>query len=304
MSTAARDAGAAGAAAPGRAPDRREPAIVRAIKAAIPRGLKEYVGTLVHPPPPPPRYEDDFTPEEVALCERVEAYTMTPPESVVVLARAVEYLVRRGVPGAFVECGVWRGGSVMTITETLRRLGAADRDVVLFDTFEGMTPPTDRDRDRNGRTGAEVLAEHPKGTDKDNMWCIASEEDVRANVGATRYPPERVRYVRGRVEDTLPAQAPDRIALLRLDTDWYESTKHELETCWDRISPGGVLVLDDYGLWQGQRDAADEFFAARGVTPLLTRMDYKARLVLKEAEAPAGAHDRPPHDPPTRNTRP
>lgn len=252
------------------------------IRRSLPRGLKDYVGTLVHPPQ---RYEPDFTPGEVALCRDVEPFTMAGSEAVVVLARAVAYVVRRGVPGAFVECGVWRGGSMMVVARTLLGLGVRDRDLVLCDTFEGMTPPTARDRDVWGRTAAQVLAEHPKATDRDSMWCVAGEEDVRANMASTGYPPERVRYVRGRVEDTLPAEAPERIALLRLDTDWYESTKHELEACWDRLSPGGVVIFDDYGLWQGQRDAADEFFASRGVTPLLTRADYKTRLVIKEAHA-------------------
>lgn len=250
------------------------------IRRSLPRSVKDYVGALVHPPV---RYEADFSPDEIGLCRDIEPFTMTGPEAVVVLSRTVASLVQRGVAGAFVECGVWRGGSMMVVAKTLLANGVSDRELVLFDTFEGMTPPSARDRDALGRSAEDVLASHPKVTDRESMWCIASEVDVRTNLESTGYPTDRIRCVRGRVEDSLPAHAPTRIALLRLDTDWYESTKHELEALWDRLVVGGVLILDDYGLWQGQRDAVDEFFAARGLCPLLTRVDNKARLLVKEA---------------------
>jgi len=113
------------------------------------------------------------------------------------------------------------------------------------------------------------------------MWAMAPLDRVRRNVLATGYPAERVHFIQGKVEDTLPANAPDRIALLRLDTDWYESTHHELTHLYPRLSPGGVLIIDDYGHWQGSRLAVDEFFAARAYTPLLGRMDYTGRMMVK-----------------------
>jgi hypothetical protein len=84
--------------------------------------------------------------------------------------------------------------------------------------------------------------------------------------------------IAGKVEETLPEHAPESIALLRLDTDWYESTRHELEHLFPRVVAGGVLLLDDYGHWKGSRKAVDEYFAAQGITMLLNRVDYTGRL--------------------------
>jgi hypothetical protein len=97
------------------------------------------------------------------------------------------------------------------------------------------------------------------------------------------YDAARLRFVKGKVEDTVPAQAPARIAILRLDTDWYESTRHELEHLDPRLSPGGVLIIDDYGHWAGCRQAVDEYFASRKLHALLNRVDYTGRIAVKPA---------------------
>jgi hypothetical protein len=104
---------------------------------------------------------------------------------------------------------------------------------------------------------------------------------VRRTVLGSGYPAERVHFVEGRVEDTLPAHAPEQLALLRLDTDWYESTRAEMEHLYPRLVPGGVLIIDDYGHWEGARRAVDEHFAAHGPAPLLHRIDYTARIAVK-----------------------
>lgn len=244
-------------------------------------------------------YPPDFSPDDIALCAAVGPYTMTGPERIVALADAVRYVTQNDVPGCVVECGVWRGGSMMVVAKTLLAAGAADRELYLFDTFEGMPPPTPADRDAHGTLAAEVLArtrrtaDHaPRSDDFSkwalspanatfNMWCIADEADVTANLRATGYPMDRVHLVRGRVEETIPARAPDTICLLRLDTDWYESTRHELEHLYDRLVPGGVLMIDDYGHWQGARQAVDEFLARVRPVPLLHRIDFTGRCAIK-----------------------
>jgi len=104
---------------------------------------------------------------------------------------------------------------------------------------------------------------------------------VQANLGRTGYPAERIHYVKGKVEETIPATLPSRIALLRLDTDWYESTRHELQHLYPLLSTHGVLIIDDYGHWQGARQAVDEYFAASAEPVFLHRVDYTARLVVK-----------------------
>jgi hypothetical protein len=100
-------------------------------------------------------------------------------------------------------------------------------------------------------------------------------------MGSTAYPGSHIHYVKGRVEDTIPKHAPQAIALLRLDTDWYESTRHELEHLFPRLVRGGVLILDDYGHWKGAKEAVDEYFAKLGRSPLLQRLDYSGRLAIK-----------------------
>ena len=178
----------------------------------------------------PPVARPDLDPAFLPLHARCAPYTMTSIERMYALWDAVRYVVGAQVPGDVVECGVWRGGSSMLAALTLLELGDSERDLHLFDTYEGMTEPTARD---DAHAHAEWASQQrPDGA---NEWCLAGLDEVRANMAATGYPAERIRFVEGRVEDTIPASAPERIALLRLDTDWYESTKHELEHLYPRL---------------------------------------------------------------------
>jgi O-methyltransferase len=220
----------------------------------------------------------DFDEIDTELCRRVAPYTMTTPARIYGLARAVEYIVRRDVEGAIVECGVWRGGSMMAVALTLLRLGVSDRDLYLFDTFAGMTEPTAEDVRHSGESASDLLA---GARDDAHVWAIASLDDVREAVGGIGYPAERIHFVQGPVEDTLPDHAPDQVALLRLDTDWYASTKHELVHLWPRLAREGVLILDDYGYWQGARQAVDEYVSEQGLTLLFNRIDHTARIAVK-----------------------
>ena len=211
--------------------------------------------------------------------ERCLPFTLTYPERLYALYSAVKYVAQAGVPGALVECGVWRGGSVMMMAETLTGLGIADREIYLFDTFEGMTPPTDDDREYSGRSAAEMLAVGPR--EQNLFWAYASLEDVQRNLGRTRYPADRFHCVKGDVLDTIPQAAPEQIALLRLDTDWYESTAHEMEHLFPRLARNGVLIVDDYGHFEGARKAIDEYLAKCGRAYLMNRIDYTGRLIVK-----------------------
>jgi len=229
----------------------------------------------------PPRvhaFPVDFEDADIELYRRVGPYTMTTPARIYALVRAVEYVSARGIPGALVECGVWRGGSVMAAALTLLRLGVIDRDLYLFDTFTGMTAPSEEDVRQSGERAADLLAQ--EGRDAD-IWAIAPIDQVRDAVLGIGYPAERIHFVEGPVEQTLPGEAPDAIALLRLDTDWYASTKHELVHLYPRLASGGVLILDDYGYWQGARRAVDEYLSENKVRLLLNRIDNTARIALK-----------------------
>ena len=222
------------------------------------------------PAPRPPRREFplDFDEQFQDIIRQVRPYTMTDINKLHVLLSATQYVVRHGLAGDFVECGVWRGGSMHAAARMLDSLGDRERDLYLFDTYEGMPPPSEADA-RGGRSAADLLASSAKDT---RMWAIASLEDVKAGFETVPYPAERVHFVPGKVEDTIPAHLPERIALLRLDTDWYESTAHELVHAYERLVPGGVLLLDDYGDWEGAKLATDEFLERTGEPLLLVRM--------------------------------
>lgn len=235
-------------------------------------------GTQDIQPPALATYPRDFMPEDIAVCDAVRPYTMTSDAAIWALCNAVRYVVSNGIPGALVECGVWRGGSMMAVALTLERLGVDDRDLYLFDTFEGMPAPTEDDFSYAGESAADLLA----GSDRSEpIHAYASEDDVRLAMAAVHYPIERIHLVRGLVEETLPAQAPDEIALLRLDTDWYASTRHGLDHLFPRMATGGVLILDDYGYWRGARKATDEYIAETGTPLLLNRIDRNARIAVK-----------------------
>lgn len=222
----------------------------------------------------------DFSAEEVALVESVRGFTLTTPERIHALHHAVRYLQSNGIEGDFVECGVWRGGSMMVAAKTLLTLGDTARTLWMYDTFEGMTAPTEHDVSLKGAKATEKFAKKKTGDDS-STWCLVSQEEVEQNVKSTGYPADRMKFVKGKVEETLPAIAPDRIALLRLDTDWYESTLHELNTLFPRLVPGGVLIIDDYAEWQGARKAVDEFISVNKVPLLLNRVDSTARMAIK-----------------------
>ncbi|MFD7967768.1 TylF/MycF/NovP-related O-methyltransferase [Streptomyces clavifer] len=224
-----------------------------------------------------PQFPADYDDEAKDIIRAVKPFTMTSPERLNALVLATRHIVRHGIPGDIVECGVWRGGSMQACAKTLLSLGETGRDLYLFDTYEGMTPPTAEDLRRDGKPARELL--DAQGRDRP-IWAVASLEDVRAGFEDVPYPKERVHYVRGKVEDTVPEQAPDRISILRLDTDWYASTRHELRHLYSRLVSGGVLLIDDYGYWQGSRQAVDEFLEETGEQLLLLRMD-EGRIAVK-----------------------
>ena len=216
-----------------------------------------------------------------AFIRSLRPYTMTSPERLWSLLGAVRHVIAEGVAGDFAECGVWRGGSIMAMASELRQLGALDRRIWLYDTFAGMTDPTDQDIEApTGKTASQMLAETSVG-DGNNVWCVAGRADVEANVRSTGYPFDNFQFVEGDVATTLLESVPDRIALLRLDTDWYESTKLGLEVLYPRLSVGGVCILDDYGHWQGARRAVDEYFDALGKRPYMHPIDFSGRVFIK-----------------------
>ena len=248
-------------------------AIKAAVRAALLKlGLQPYY---------PPRVRADLSEADARIWEAVRPYTMTNLSRILAVCDAVRYVDGNGIDGDIVECGVWRGGSSMAAALTL----TTHRHLHLFDTFEGMSAPTENDVRFDGATATDLLAaaadRRLEGNDNELMIGRASLEDVQRNMARTGYPADRIHYVRGKVEDTVPAAAPERIAILRLDTDWYESTLHELRHLYPRLAPSGILIIDDYGYWVGARKAVDEYFATLKPRPFLHRIDDQARSAVK-----------------------
>jgi len=228
--------------------------------------------------PIPAEYDDDLR----TTVKRVRRHTLSSAPRLAALCDGVEYLVAREVKGDLVECGVWRGGSMMAAALTLLRLGDVSRDLYLFDTFQGMAEPSEADipSPYDGYSPHRRFARKRRGATSD--WAAVPIEAVRSAMESTGYPREKIHLVPGLVEETLPAEAPETLALLRLDTDWYASTKHELEHLYPRLSEGGVLIVDDYGHYEGARRAVDEYFEEIGERVLLSRVDYTARVAIKQ----------------------
>ena len=218
-------------------------------------------------------YDRDLAPELREVIREARPHTTTQNEAIVALHDAVRHVVRAGISGAFVECGVWKGGSLLVIARTLLGLGSADRDLFGFDTFAGMPAAAREDVRYDGKRGSEPSAM--------NLPVAPSADAVRGLVLGAGFPSDRLHLVPGRVEETIPNSAPSEIAVLRLDTDWYESTRHELEHLYPRLSSGGILIIDDYGHWQGARQATDEYLARLDRPPFLARVDYTVRVAVK-----------------------
>jgi hypothetical protein len=225
-------------------------------------------------------YPPDFSDTNIEICEAVKPYTMTSPERVNALIDAVRYVVANKIDGAMVECGVWKGGSTMAVMLTLKKLRDETRDLYLYDTFSGMSTPTDADVSFCGEKAHETFSNLQISEDASD-WCLSTLEAVKQNIFSIGYKKDKIYFIKGKVEDTIPENMPHKIALLRLDTDWYESTKHELTHLFPLLQPNGVLIIDDYGHWKGARKAVDEYISDKNIRILLNRIDYTGRIAIK-----------------------
>jgi hypothetical protein len=224
-------------------------------------------------------------PVEERIVAEVRNYTMVSPERLVAIMDAVRYIEARGIEGALVECGVWRGGSVLTMIKMLQELEVDNREIYLYDTFEGMTEPGEADTSPFEPPARDTWLATPEG-EKPWNWAFDSAiydiDFVRQVIASSGYPMDRVHFVKGPVEETLPGTMPQSVALARLDTDWYESTLHELKHLYPAMPAGGVLIIDDFGHWDGARRAVEEYFSSAAGPILLTRTDYTGRMGIKQ----------------------
>lgn len=208
-------------------------------------------------------------------------YTMTSVERMYALYKAVLYVLDNNIEGSFVECGVWRGGSSMLIAKMLVDKQVRNRKLYMYDTFEGMSEPTQHDVDYHGED-AKLLLNKSAKEDPTSIWCYSDYEEVNNNMLKTGLSSDQFEMIKGMVEDTIPEKMNfNKIALLRLDTDFYESTKHELIHLYPLLTESGVIIIDDYGHWQGCRKAVDEYFKNNNINILLNRIDNTGRVGIK-----------------------
>jgi len=251
---------------------------MRINKNSIVKGFARLFGMEAYKPGKSPK---DFDAEAVATIQAVTPFTMIGRDRLFALITAVRYISKHKLEGAIVECGVWRGGAMGAAALTLKSLGET-RALHLFDTFEGMSTPTEEDKSFGGSGAMDEFLEKRTGEESSD-WCMASLEEVQANLKALGLNIEDFHFAKGMVEDTIPDQSPQGpIALLRLDTDWYKSTKHEMDHLFPKLVPGGVLIIDDYGDWQGARQAVDEYLDQHAIRMLLTRVNGSV-IGVKEA---------------------
>ena len=210
---------------------------------------------------------------------RKSKYTLTSMERCYSLYKTIQYIVKGKVLGDIVECGVWRGGSAMLAALTLIENKQTHRKIYLYDTYEGMPEPTDKDIDLHG-TPYRLIWE------KEKEGLTVSLDEVKENMSSTGYPKENIIFVKGMVEDTIPNTVPNQVALLRLDTDLYESTYHELIHLYPKVTPHGVIIIDDYGHFQGAQEATDTYFNQESQKVLFHRIDYSCRVGIKPAAPP------------------
>jgi len=225
---------------------------------------------------PPGQFLDDMDADFLKHWDEVKEFTLISPERGWALAEALRYVCRSGIPGDIAECGVWKGGACLLASLVLMEEEGQDseRHIWLYDTFTGMVAPGEEDKIAS--SGEALSERNPEG------WWASPLDEVKNNLKKSNLGQEKYRFVEGPVELTLESEVPERLAVLRLDTDWYESTMKELEVLYPRLSPGGILIIDDYGHFTGARKAVDEYFRRIGETVLLHRSDYTGRVLVKK----------------------
>mgnify|MGYP006099532177 CR=1 FL=1 len=214
---------------------------------------------------------EEITKYEQALLDSVSQYTMTTTLRKWALIQSVKYVLANKIPGDFVESGVWRGGNLMIMKSLLKKNKCLTKKIYAFDTFEGMPQPHKKFDFKYDGTDANILYNRKK------EWCYASIEDVSKNIQFDK----NIKLIKGKVEQTLllKKNIPKKIALLRLDTDFYNSTKIELEELFPRLSKGGILIIDDYGAYTGCKKAVDNYFKKKFI--FLHHVDHSCRLFIK-----------------------
>ncbi len=231
-------------------------------------------------------YDKNFIPYDIEeefneIFHFCRPFTMTSVEQMYAMYNAIKYVIKNNIEGDVVECGVWKGGSMMISALTLLKMNVINKKLYLYDTYEGMVKPTEKDVRNFDETPALRIWSKKKKEENHINWCYASLEEAKENLYSTGYPKENIQFIKGKVEDTIPDTIPEKISLLRLDTDLFESTYHEITHLYPRLSLNGIIIIDDYGYWRGQKEAIDKYFKENNIKILLNGIDEKGRIGTK-----------------------
>jgi len=200
----------------------------------------------------------------------------------------VEDILKKNIQGAFVECGVDTGRQEVMWISKFKEYNTL-RHIHMYDTFKGLTKPTEFDYMCKDYNGSDYMKDEFLGKNlttyweqkiidnTTNAWCYTPLDKVKYNIECTNYNADYLHYVVGDVMETLSCSSniPDKIAYLRLDTDWYDSTKKELDELFNNVVENGIIVFDDYFLWNGQRKAVDDFLKNNN-------LNYKIHQICNE----------------------
>jgi hypothetical protein len=195
------------------------------------------------------------------------------------LYQALQYISKNKIKGDIVECGVFKGGSAMFICFFLKFFLVNNKKIWLYDTYEGMSAPSKVDIDLNNKKAKDFLKEK-KIENLNNVWAYSPLSYVKKNIKITNFDQKKCLFIKGKVENTLKMNKPKSISLLRLDTDFYKSTKAELDNLYNLIIPGGIIIVDDYGHWKGCKLAVDQFFKNKK-NILFLNVDYTGIIGIK-----------------------
>jgi hypothetical protein len=206
-------------------------------------------------------------------------------------ADAVNYILQNNIEGCIIECGVDSGHFEHIWINELMKNNAV-RDIYLFDTFGGLVEPTEYDYTCKDAKIYQMNKDEVYNTwknqiinEKVNGWCYTPLDTVKTRLNSTGYPQNNLHYVVGDVMETLKDKTtiPEKIAILRLDTDWYESSKYELEQMYDNVVTGGIIIFDDYYHWDGQRRATDDFFKSKNIDYHFVDIgNFKTAAIIKK----------------------
>jgi len=226
------------------------------------------------------RYKDEIDQLDIPDWKKQIAYEATPYtaswfEPIIHLIDATESIIVNNIPGDFVECGVWMGGSCMIMAEVMKHYNQP-RTIWMYDTYDGIPVPDAIDNNVDYGSLRDLFFEENRlDEDGKSSWCYTSLYDVQLNMNSIEYP-GKIEYVEGLVEDTIPQTIPEQIAMLRVDVDLVKPTKWIFKHMYPRLVSSGCLIVDDYGHFPNLAASVDEYLQQK-----LTMINVNAGYHIK-----------------------